>query len=73
MGDKHALSALDGITVALRPESSIRSLPPGGVSTRLRSVLDDWILVGLKLGHDLPTIAGIDLNRKPVREPVDSL
>jgi predicted RNase H-like HicB family nuclease len=28
----------------------------------LRSVLEDWILVGLRLGHSLPVLAGIDLN-----------
>jgi predicted RNase H-like HicB family nuclease len=28
----------------------------------LRSVLEDWILVGLRLGHPLPVLAGIDLN-----------
>lgn len=28
---------------------------------QLRSTLEDWILVGLKLGHVLPVIAGIDL------------
>jgi len=27
----------------------------------LRSTLEDWILVGLKLKHPLPVIAGIDL------------
>jgi predicted RNase H-like HicB family nuclease len=26
----------------------------------LRSTLEDWILVGLRLGHKLPVIAGID-------------
>lgn len=31
----------------------------------LRSVLEDWLLVGLKLGHQLPIIAGIDLNQEP--------
>ena len=30
--------------------------------TQLRSTLEDWILVGLKLGHILPVIAEIDLN-----------
>jgi predicted RNase H-like HicB family nuclease len=30
----------------------------------LRSTLEDWILVGLKLGHTLPVIEGIDLNLK---------
>jgi predicted RNase H-like HicB family nuclease len=39
----------------------------------LRSVLEDWILVGLKLGHALPVIAGIDFNKEPVREPVDTV
>jgi predicted RNase H-like HicB family nuclease len=29
----------------------------------LCSTLEDWILVGLRLGHKLPVIAGIDLNR----------
>ena len=29
----------------------------------LRSVLEDWILLGLKLGHRLPVLAGIDLNK----------
>jgi predicted RNase H-like HicB family nuclease len=32
--------------------------------TQLRSTLEDWILVGLKLGHKLPIIAGIDLNQE---------
>jgi len=49
-----------------------------GVSPRqceeeLRSTLEDWILVGLQLGHTLPVLASIDLNREPAREPVDSL
>ena len=39
----------------------------------LRSTFEDWILVGLKLGHSLPVIAGIDLNREPQREPVETL
>ncbi|GAB4531932.1 MAG: hypothetical protein Kow0063_11880 [Anaerolineae bacterium] len=36
----------------------------------LRSVLEDWIWLGLKLGHPLPVIAGIDLNREPDYDPV---
>ncbi len=39
----------------------------------LRSTLEDWILVGLKLGHTLPVIDGIDLNREPRREPVEAV
>ncbi|MFN3466233.1 MAG: type II toxin-antitoxin system HicB family antitoxin [Candidatus Brocadiales bacterium] len=39
----------------------------------LRSTLEDWILVGLKLGHPLPVIGGIDLNKEPTREPLDTV
>ena len=39
----------------------------------LHSVLEDWILVGLKLGHPLPVIGGIDLNKEPTREQVDAV
>ena len=39
----------------------------------LRSTLEDWVLVGLKLGQTLPVVAGIDLNRIPTHEPVDAL
>ena len=46
-----------------------------GVSLRkceeeLRSTLEDWILVGLKLGHRLPVIGGVDLNKEPKHERV---
>ena len=33
-----------------------------------RSTLEDWMFVGLKLGHPLPVIAGYDLNQEPNRE-----
>ncbi len=36
----------------------------------LRSTLEDWIVVGLRLGHRLPVLAGINLNQEPSREPV---
>jgi predicted RNase H-like HicB family nuclease len=39
----------------------------------LRSTLEDWILVGLKLKHRLPVIGTIDLNKQSAREPMDSL
>ena len=32
----------------------------------LQSALENWILVGLKLGHSLPIIDRYDLNREPV-------
>jgi len=39
----------------------------------LRSTLEDWIFVGLKLGHPLPVIAEIDLNKEPTYGPVDAV
>jgi predicted RNase H-like HicB family nuclease len=30
----------------------------------LREVLEDWLLIGLRHGHSIPVIEGIDLNRK---------
>lgn len=39
----------------------------------LRSILEDWLLVGFKLGHRLPVIDGIDLNKEPAYEPVDTV
>lgn len=39
----------------------------------LRSTLEDWILVGLKLGHTLPVIGGIDLNEEPKLESMDTV
>lgn len=39
----------------------------------LRSTLEDWVWLGLKLGHELPVVADTDLNREPTREPVDSV
>ena len=44
-----------------------------GCEEELRSTLEDWILVGLKLGHVLPVIEGIDLNQEPHCEPVEAL
>ena len=39
----------------------------------LQSTLEDWILLGLRLGHRLPVLGGIDLNKEPAREPVDAV
>lgn len=38
--------------------------------TELRSTLEDWLLVGLRLGHPLPVIDGIDLNKEVAYEPM---
>ncbi len=37
-----------------------------GCRMQLREVLEDWIVLGLRLGHPLPVVAGIDLNGTPV-------
>lgn len=39
----------------------------------LRSTLEDWVLVGLQLGHVLPVLAEIDLNRQPEHESIEAL
>ncbi len=44
-----------------------------GCERELRSTLEDWILVGLKLGHPLPVVAGIDLSRRPSLAALDAV
>ncbi len=39
----------------------------------LLATLEDWLLLGLKLKHPLPVLAGIDLNDEPQRESLGSL
>lgn len=39
----------------------------------LRSTLEDWLLPGLKLGHSLPIVRGIDLNKDWARAEVEPL
>ena len=46
---------------------------PSECREELRSVLEEWIVVGFKLGHPLPVVAGIDLNSEVASEPVESL
>jgi predicted RNase H-like HicB family nuclease len=41
--------------------------------SELRSVLEDWVLVGLKLGHPLPILDSMNLNKEPEYESVESL
>ncbi|MBH8566011.1 type II toxin-antitoxin system HicB family antitoxin [Nostoc sp. CENA67] len=45
----------------------------GECEDELRSTLEDWILLGLKLGHELPVIDSIDLNKEPSLEPMNTL
>ncbi len=39
----------------------------------LRSTLEHWTLLGLQLGHPLPVLGGLDLNRQTLHEPVEAL
>jgi len=39
----------------------------------LQSVMEDWIVLGLKMGHKLPVIDGINLNERPRRASVVSM
>ena len=39
----------------------------------LRSTLEDWLLLGLRLRHTLPVLAGIDLNQELTREPLGTM
>ena len=40
----------------------------------LRSTLEEWLLLGLRLGHPLPIIKRINLNRaEPIHEPLESV
>ena len=68
---------LDDGTFAGRIPSCTGVIAFGGTlrecENELRSTLEDWILVGLKLGHSLPVIDGLDLNKEPTREPVDTV
>ena len=46
---------------------------PSECREELRSALEEWIVVGFKLGHPLPIVSGIDLNSEVPSEPVESL
>ena len=39
----------------------------------LQSILEDWIFVGLKLGHQIPIIHGFDLNKEPTHESMATM
>ncbi|WP_287195795.1 type II toxin-antitoxin system HicB family antitoxin [Syntrophothermus sp.] len=39
----------------------------------LRSTLEEWILLGLKLKHPLPVIGNIDLNQEPRHDSLGAL
>jgi len=39
----------------------------------LQATLEDWLLLGLKMGHTLPVVAAIDLNREPRHESLEAV
>jgi predicted RNase H-like HicB family nuclease len=39
---------------------------------QLRSTLEEWLLLGLKLGHPLPVVRGIDLNKDATHAPMEA-
>ena len=39
----------------------------------LQSTLEDWLLLGLRLGHDIPVLAGLNLNGELTNEPLDAV
>jgi predicted RNase H-like HicB family nuclease len=38
--------------------------------SELQTALEGWVVLGLRLGHTLPVLDGIDLNAPLVAEPV---
>jgi len=45
----------------------------GQCQEELRATLEEWIVLGLKLGHSLPVVNGIDLNKGPTLESMDTV
>lgn len=44
-----------------------------GCQRELQSVLEDWILLGLKLKHSIPALNGIDLSMEPTVASLDAV
>jgi predicted RNase H-like HicB family nuclease len=41
--------------------------------TELQNTLEDWLLLGLQLGHKLPVVGGVNLNRPIAKRASRSL
>ena len=39
----------------------------------LQSTLEDWLLLGLRMGHAMPVLAGLSLNGELASEPLDAV
>ena len=39
----------------------------------LQSTLENWLLLGLRLGHAMPVLNGLSLNRELASEPLDTV
>jgi predicted RNase H-like HicB family nuclease len=67
LDDGHFVGEIDdcpGLIVFARSEDECRE--------ELRSTLEGWVLLGLRLGHTLPVLDGIDLNVGRPLEPVNA-
>lgn len=40
---------------------------------QLRATLEDWLLLGLRMGHFMPVLAGLNLNGETASEPLDAV
>ena len=38
-----------------------------------QSTLEDWLLLGLRMGHAMPVLAGLNLNGALASEPLDAV
>lgn len=57
MGDGEFVGRVPGLTgaIAFGPTE-------GGTREELRSVLEEWVSLGIELGHHIPPVDGVDLN-----------
>ena len=44
-----------------------------GCQQLLQSTLEDWLLLGLKMGHAMPVLAGLSLNGELASEPLGAV
>ena len=67
----------DGSYLGVHPHLSrcdrLRELVLRDCERELRSVLEDWLLLGLKLNHRLPVVGGVDLNKDMAHAELESV
>ena len=60
-----SIPGLDGVWAQAKTLDSCRA--------ELQSTLEDWLLLGLQLGHKLPVLGGVNLNRPAPQRAARSL